>query len=268
MDNNSVADDGWIHVESRKRNNKHRNNCSRYVCVNRNNKCDDYIEEMYANDKCIQNRKNNNDNYKKILCKNINCYGNCVYNNKCLYAHSLDEQHVEPVRSIVYNMIKKNNDLSNIDLSKSRQIYNALLSLTRVCQRCAEHNCTGGYNCKHGACDSAYVICHTDLNKGTCNGSCGKIHLTKKGLVPYGISVMKNLKTKVSIPKPRILNDDFFMTGHDKSDQSDECNKKTKTCTNDLLFPNLNSDDDRSICDLSCNKESKLAKSIFAPLNV
>lgn len=155
-------------------------------------------------------RKQKNDNYKKILCKNINNIGRCIYNNKCLYAHSLEEQNIEPIRSIAYNMIKKKDDLSHVDLSKSKHLYNHLQALSKLCQHCDEGTCTGGYNCKHGACDKIYVICQTDLNKGTCEGACGKIHLTTKGLVPYGVSIVKNMKTKITVPKATVINEEFF----------------------------------------------------------
>ncbi|VBB18089.1 hypothetical protein YASMINEVIRUS_552 [Yasminevirus sp. GU-2018] len=156
------------------------------------------------------NTKYKNDNYKKILCKNINSIGKCIYTNKCLYAHSLDEQNVEPVRAVAYDMIKKDKNLSGVDLTKNKQLYANLMSLSKLCQHCEEGSCTGGYNCKHGACDKIYVVCQVDLNKGTCEGGCGKVHLTKKGLVPYGVNVVKNIKVKVPIPKSTVINDAFF----------------------------------------------------------
>ena len=107
-------------------------------------------------------------------------------------------------------MIKIDTDLSHIDLSKNKYLYNNLQALSKLCQHCEEKKCTGGYNCKHGACDKIYVICLTDLNKGSCEGGCNKIHLTLKGLVPYGTSIIKNMKTKIQIPKAFIINDDFF----------------------------------------------------------
>lgn len=179
------------------------------------------------------------DNYKKILCKNITSIGRCIYTNKCLYAHSLDEQNVEPIREISYNMIKKNEDLSLIDLTKNKQLYNDLLALSKICQHCEDGTCTGGYNCKHGACDKIYVICQTDLNKGTCEGGCGKIHLTKKGLVPYGVNIVKNLKANVTIPKATIINEEFFkqLNNNISKSQNDKDNTNiSRTCpTNTLL---------------------------------
>jgi hypothetical protein len=167
------------------------------------NMCEEYIDKQ-------KQTETNNDNYKKILCKNINDIGKCIYNNKCLYAHSLEEQNIEPIRETAYKMIKTDIDLSHVDLSKNRYLYNNLQALSKLCQHCEEKKCTGGYNCKHGACDKIYVVCLTDLNKGTCEGGCNKIHLTLKGLIPYGTSIVKNMKTKIQIPKASIINEDFF----------------------------------------------------------
>lgn len=167
----------------------------------------EYIKKKY-NDNFSRDEKN--DNFKTILCKNITSFGKCAYCDKCLYAHNLDEQKVEPLRNRAYKMIKGTENLSNIDLTKDQPIYDCLLSLTKLCHYCDEKTCTGGYNCKHGACDAIYVICHTDLTKGTCDGKCGKKHLSKKGLIPYCIKVVKNLKTIVNIPQATIINDDFF----------------------------------------------------------
>lgn len=220
-----------------------------------------------------------NENYKKILCKNINNIGKCIYNNKCLYAHSLEEQNVEPIRVQAYNMIKKNEDLSQIDLSKSKHLYNNLLSLTKECQLCLDKKCTGGYNCKHGVCEKKYMICQTDLNKGTCDGNCGKKHLTEKGLIPYGVNIMKNFKTKPQIPKPIVINDDFFkyleknsiclyQDGSDHTENKYQDNDSECSETYNEMLSHQMSDD--SFCDLKfdCNqsREEKLNQSIFKAL--
>jgi hypothetical protein len=207
------------------------NNDSRHYSryENRYGTYQDQSHKIYNNDE-NDSEKYKNDNYKKILCKNINSVGKCIYTHKCLYAHSIDEQNVESIRVIAYDMIKKNNDLSHIDLTKNKQLYTNLLALSKVCQQCDEGTCTGGYNCKHGACDKIYVICQTDLNKGTCEGKCGKIHLTKKGLVPYGINIVKNLKSNIVIPKATIINEEFFKRLNDNisnqniNNQSDDRN--------------------------------------------
>ena len=192
-------------------------------------------------------KKQKNDNYKKILCKNININGRCIYNNKCLYAHTLEEQNIEPIRAIAYSMIKKKNDLSHIDLSKDKHLYNHLHSLSKVCQHCNEGSCTGGYNCKHGACDKIYVVCQTDLNKGTCEGACGKLHLTSKGLMPYGVSIVKNLKTKITIPKATVINEDFFKKLSQNIAKTDSESVQKSV----MRFVRKESDDDNSEIDMN-----------------
>lgn len=230
-------------------------------------------------------KRQKNDNYKKILCKNINRDGKCIYNNKCLFAHNLEEQTIEPVREIAYDMIKNNDNLSHVDISKSRQLYNNLLCLSKLCPHCEEGTCTGGYNCKHGTCDKIYVICQTDLNKGTCDGKCGKLHLTSKGLVPYGKNIMRNLKTR-SIPVPTIINDDFFKqlasnvtnigqnvceesNGDNDSQNMFDIDNNESICSDEtdiLSLPDVESNDS-SAEDLifmdNYKKEDKLHKSIF-----
>jgi hypothetical protein len=141
-----------------------------------------------------------NENLKKILCKNIINEGKCIYGAKCLYAHSLDDQNIDRNREIAYQMIKKDDELSHINLSKNDKLYNSLITLSKLCEKCEKGECTGGYNCKYGACKSTFVVCLVDLNKGTCNEKCNKVHLTGKKLIPYGISLIneKSVNTPVS----------------------------------------------------------------------
>lgn len=152
-------------------------------------------------------------NYKRNLCKNMNKQGECMYNNKCLYAHGLNDQKIDFIRKIAYDMIRNNDDLSHIDLLKNKKLYDCLLSLTKVCEDCINGICTGGYNCKHGVCDRKYIICQTDLNKGSCDGKCGNVHLTKKGLIPYGKKITtcnENNKT-INEPFDRIYDNSKIM---------------------------------------------------------
>ena len=250
------------------------------------------IEGTHSNQGDSQNNdseevRSRNENYKKILCKNINNVGKCIYNNKCLYAHSLEEQNVESIRIVAYDIIKKDDDLSQIDLSKNKHLYNNLLSLTKECQQCLDGKCTGGYNCKHGACERKHVVCQTDLNKGTCDGTCEKVHLTQKGLVPYGVNILKKIKTKPQIPKPIVINNDFFkflernnkididgsLSGlpdgkdNDKDNDKDNYQDNDSECFetyNEMLSHHM---DDDSFCDLNfdCNlsREEKTKRSIF-----
>ena len=112
--------------------------------------------------------------------------GRCNYGDKCLFAHSLEEQYIEPYRKQIYDILNSSNSLEELDLKKDYNIYKTLLELTTICDSCIKKECKGGYNCKHGACKYEYQICINDLNYGNCsNKDCVKLHLTKRGLKPY-----------------------------------------------------------------------------------
>lgn len=152
------------------------------------------------------------ENYKKMRCQNIINSGKCSYGTKCLYAHSLSEQKVEGMRKVAMDIILKKSDLSDIDISTNKKLYSHLKCMSSMCPKCKEGECTGGYNCKHGACDPGYMICLEDMNKGTCKGGCNKIHLTERGLIPYGVRIINSVaepsfKSKI---KSTVIDDDFF----------------------------------------------------------
>lgn len=130
-------------------------------------------------------RKDSNKNVKKLLCQNIVNFGTCDYGDKCHYAHKLSEQKMDENRQFVYDILDNDEDLSYIDLKKDTSIYKNFQDLTRVCEDCLLGKCTGGYNCRFGACLSKYQICSKDLNYGNCDGECQLIHLTKRGLKYY-----------------------------------------------------------------------------------
>lgn len=125
--------------------------------------------------------------FKRVLCNNMFIEGNCPYGNFCHYAHSLDEQIVDPLRKKIYHIISSNELLNDIDLFYDIKLFSAFKQLTRLCLKCEKKECLGGYNCKYGACNAKYVICYTDLYYGKCTGACTKIHLTKRGLIPYNL---------------------------------------------------------------------------------
>ncbi len=167
-----------------------------------------------------QNNNSNNNissvNFKKLLCYNIvnNC--KCVYKNKCMFAHTLDEQKKEPLRQFIYNMIYTWNDLSNIDICEDKILLDELLILTKECKNCLNKKCPGGYNCKFGVCLRENKICYNDLMYGKCynmmmtkeinnvticrciNG----VHLTEKKLIPHNQRMLidlNNLETNFFI---------------------------------------------------------------------
>lgn len=134
---------------------------------------------MYKKPLVYQNRKT-------LLCKNIlSGDRKCKYIEKCAFAHSLKEQKLVPIRKTAYDIINGNQDLSNIDLTKNRELFKTLEQLTKVCQICNVGNCTGGYNCRNGAIDILHQVCYNDLVFGNCiKKDCECVHLTKRGLKP------------------------------------------------------------------------------------
>jgi hypothetical protein len=210
----------WITVI----NNSETNNNQKYNTES--NQSIEFIEiNNFLNKKKIKPKK---ENHKKLLCKNVILCKVCKYGSKCLYAHNLNEQKLDEIRDKAYKIIKGDIDASKINIHLDRDLYKVLLLLGDVCPGCKENNCTGGYNCKHGCCDSKYIICGSDINNGTCEGNCGKIHLTDRGLKPYFSYIMDFQKKKsiMSIQKANVgtlLTTEFFKKIKDnKNDDSDD----------------------------------------------
>jgi hypothetical protein len=125
-------------------------------------------------------------NNKKILCFNMLNTNKCNYGNKCVYAHSLSDQKIEPIRHKAYTIIKGNQDLRNIDLMVDQTLYETLLQLTKMCSLCNKHLCPGGYNCRNGAINMQSKVCYEDFMFGNCKRqNCLATHLTTRGFVPY-----------------------------------------------------------------------------------
>ena len=158
----------------------------------------------------------NKTNFKKLLCYNIvnNC--KCVYKNKCMFAHTLEEQKKEPIRQYIYNMIYLWNDLSNINICEDKNILDELIIMTKECKNCINKKCPGGYNCKFGVCLREDKLCYNDLMYGKCynmlmetNQNGAKlykciygIHLTEKKLIPHNqrmLSDLTNIETNFLI---------------------------------------------------------------------
>jgi len=164
----------------------------------------------------------NKKKLKKILCYNILNNKKCNYGNKCLYAHGLAEQKIEPLRHKVYTIIKNTDNLNNINLINDNNLFDTILQLTKVCTMCNKNICSGGYNCKNGAISNKYKICYDDLIFGNCKRvTCGSVHLTKKGLIPYNVQKFKNTKkiqNKVNMNNDILLSDKFLLSYFKKKD--------------------------------------------------
>lgn len=170
-------------------NNDH-NSQKKEIFVSQSMEIKDFTKTVH-NVENYQTKKTNEILKKRILCNNMFTYGKCPYNAECVYAHSLEEQKLDPIRSRAYGILKSTNNLDNIDLIHDKELYHTFLQLTRLCFGCENKSCLGGFNCKNGAINSSYVICPNDLNSGKCtNTECMKIHLTKRGLSPYKLQDM------------------------------------------------------------------------------
>lgn len=113
----------------------------------------------------------NNTNKKRLLCYSYLNNENCNYSQKCTYAHSLDEQIIDEDKISIYKIIFKSNlnNLSSNYFNNIEDIYKGLIFMSNICHSCKDNNCTGGYNCRNGACNSTIKICKSDLLTGECN---------------------------------------------------------------------------------------------------
>lgn len=155
-------------------------------------------------------------NNKRILCKNIITNQDCIYNKTCLYAHSLKEQNVIPIRKYLYDIIKSDISLSNIDLVKSSELMKELVILSKVCLTCQRGECAGGYNCRYGAINSNYRVCYDDFYYGECKRNyCDGIHLTTRGLIPF-MNTKKQEIIKLNTLKTNTIWDKLPKSVYDK----------------------------------------------------
>lgn len=198
--------------------------------------------------------KKENKNLKKILCHNIITSGSCGYGNKCLYAHDLSEQNMDNIRKKAYDVLLNNADLSSIDLQKDFVLYRALLALTKMCEQCDKNKCTGGYNCKWGACSKKYHICIRDLNYGDCTHNCGCVHLSDRGLKHFFTTFVKTTNSNVTEDVPGVsgtlLSSDFFknLYGHHQNNDDGDV---LSDITDDSNSENLSDECNQSIFDKS-----------------
>lgn len=154
-------------------------------------------------------------NEKRLMCYSIINNSECGYGSKCAYAHSMDDQIIDEDRLFVYQILLDKNLMHFFSMTnpKTNEIYKHLLFLTNICNQCIKKTCTGGYNCKHGVCDSTLKLCKNDLYTGECinktidisvqqniinkirshdfeacdyyKGCINGHHLSTRGLIPY-----------------------------------------------------------------------------------
>jgi hypothetical protein len=195
-------------------------------------------------------------NKKRVLCYSYVTRGECPYGSKCVYAHSIKEQNIDPLRKKVYDILNNNNPLNDIDFVHDNDLYKTFLQLTRTCYGCENNTCVGGYNCKKGAINLEHTICYDDLYSGECQygDTCDKIHLTKRRLVPKTIQLLimtgytesdKNSYVKklmnvtvLALPKhsgcsPNCVTRSTFMTHNEKSIEPENIYKHDDTTSED-----------------------------------
>lgn len=129
-----------------------------------------------------------------------------------------------------------------------------------MCEDCLKHKCTGGYNCKWGACIPEILICYDDLNYGNCNKdetNCKHIHLTDLKLKPYyttNKSNFNNLNNNLNCLNNSkyisgtLLTEDFFLHLNNVNHYS-VANGLTKREDNTLIQDYSSSEED-----LECDK--------------
>lgn len=191
-----------------------------------------------------------NHNFKKLLCYNIvnNC--KCEYKNKCMFAHTLEEQKKETLRQKIYDLIYFQEDLSNINLLEDKILLDEILVLTKECKNCINKKCPGGYNCKFGVCLRENKICYNDIMNGKCYNTTNEIkvngikivkciyglHLTERKIIPY------NQRLLVDMPDMDSINNNI--TYNPKMNIiSFQLNDSTINFVRDLIYNNINKND-------------------------
>lgn len=154
-------------------------------------------------------------NEKRLICYSTINEEACNYGNNCTYAHNLSEQVIDDDKLYMYQVVldKKMMDFYSLTNPKTEEIYANLKFLSDICTKCTNKKCTGGYNCRNGACSLSVKMCRNDLLTGGClnkiididvdKSLCDKLssndfepmqtykgcinghHLTLRGLLPY-----------------------------------------------------------------------------------
>lgn len=153
------------------------------------------LNKYYNKKKTINNYNYNSKvNHKKIMCQNFIDNNICIYMDKCLYAHNLQEQIIDIKRKKIFELLDSIDVLPNIDYITHKEIYKELNIFTKLCNDCINNKCTGGFNCKFGSPLQKYLVCYDDLNYGNCkDNNCNRIHLTKKGFNPQYNNISKKI---------------------------------------------------------------------------
>lgn len=211
--------------------------------MSKNEKKKDQSINVQNENNTIQQKEILRNNQRKLLCNNR--LKKCSYGNKCMYAHTYEEQHIEPDRKIVYDIIMNlHHNKDPIDITKNGMI-KTFLTLTNVCSGCINNTCPGGYNCKYGVFDKKYQICINDLTTGKCdNIHCTLVHVTKYGIIPINKTALLANKNTNFINNIKRNNENSY----------DNINKSNEKIINILINHNENIDDNTIDNDIDIEK--------------
>ena len=109
-------------------------------------------------------------NRKRLLCFSVSNNETCNYGTNCTYAHSTDEQIIDPERLLMFRIIVDKNLLGFFDeiTVDTYKILQGLLFMANLCKGCMMGKCSGGYNCRSGVFDPFLKLCKNDLSTGEC----------------------------------------------------------------------------------------------------
>jgi hypothetical protein len=176
----------------------------------------------------------NNNYQKRILCNNMLKNNKCNYEHNCMYAHSINDQNIIPIRKKIYNYINNKIDMSQVNLLNDKDFFENCLQLTHFCTHCIKKSCSGGLNCRNGAYNITYKICYNDFMYGKCNKyKCNSIHFTQIGLIPY-------YDQKINIKKKNLIKQ-YFSSSSTKSDNDSYENEDVESI---IKYLNTDNDDD------------------------
>lgn len=195
--NNSRDNTEWVEVTNKRPHNRKRNGSTNSNVEPRETKWNNTIKFNASRTNLVVKPKfpvhREYDNMKKMLCNNILTSGTCCYGDKCMYAHNLEEQNIDPLRKHAFDIIDGKEKFTG-DLDK--ELAKIFLQLTVLCEDCKNNICQGGYNCKFGTLNIKYQVCVDDLRTGLCyNTSCSCVHLSALGINPLNIPDNFNLAT-------------------------------------------------------------------------
>lgn len=126
-------------------------------------------------------------NERRLICNSVTTsHGSltvvpgfvCCYGPKCSYAHSNQEQKIDERKMSLYEALlgklaprrSSFSCIENIRQSPADfdDIYRGFVTASSKCDRCFLGTCTGGYNCRNGACCQELLVCREDLLSGKC----------------------------------------------------------------------------------------------------